>query len=190
MKIQLEELDLLARWPDFVLRDGYRAVRILVRIGAAPIGFVILRPVRYRLVAHHKLRRRIANLHSSAILKHLAHAGLLAGPESLQSFLPHAWPTTEISRGDVQNVRRFVERHILHPAGLPSPLREWVIRARHLPLPSTPPVTIAICTRDRADRLEAAIERLRNLDYPDFDILVVDNSADPVPTPRSSRSLA
>src|SRR5262249_57276571 len=44
-----------------------------------------------------------------------------------------------------------------------------------------PPVTIAICTRDHHPALEACMAQLAKLDYPNFDILIVDNSRDPVP---------
>jgi GT2 family glycosyltransferase len=43
--------------------------------------------------------------------------------------------------------------------------------ARHHPL-----VTVAVCTRDRADDLRLCLDALRALDYPALDILVVDNA--------------
>jgi GT2 family glycosyltransferase len=41
---------------------------------------------------------------------------------------------------------------------------------------STPPMTVAVCTRDRPEHLKAALENLAELDYPQFEVLVVDNN--------------
>jgi GT2 family glycosyltransferase len=41
----------------------------------------------------------------------------------------------------------------------------------------TPSVTVIVCTRDREDSLRAALRSLLAVDYPDFDVLVVDNAA-------------
>src|SRR5947207_15584300 len=38
VKFQLEELNLLKAWPQLMLRDGYYAMRVLVRIGTIPVG--------------------------------------------------------------------------------------------------------------------------------------------------------
>jgi glycosyltransferase involved in cell wall biosynthesis len=42
--------------------------------------------------------------------------------------------------------------------------------------PFYPPVTVIICTRNRASLLSGCLEALRLLDYPQFEILVVDNA--------------
>src|SRR5687768_1095812 len=126
MKIQLEQLDVLQPWPQFVLRDGYRTMCILVRLGQIPIGQVFTRPVRRRVVSHRRLRKRIAATLTWPLLKNLAREGLCAGPEALQSFLPLAWPAHSMSLTDGEITKRYVRDHILEPEGLPSPLREWV----------------------------------------------------------------
>jgi glycosyltransferase involved in cell wall biosynthesis len=41
---------------------------------------------------------------------------------------------------------------------------------------SLPSVTVAVCTRDRVSDLERCLESLQALDYPNIDILVVDNA--------------
>jgi GT2 family glycosyltransferase len=41
----------------------------------------------------------------------------------------------------------------------------------------TPPVTVVVSTRDREDSLRAALRSLLAVDYPDFDVIVVDNAA-------------
>ncbi len=181
MKIQLEQLDLLDAWPQFALQDGYRAIRLLVRVGAIPIGQVHFRPVRKRVVTHRRLRRQIARLHANQLLKHLAHTAVIAGPEALGWFMPLAWPDVDLSRADQQTIRRYVEQNILLPTGLPSPLRDWVLRSMAAAFPA-PRITVALCTRDREATLERTLQQLQQLDYPNFEILVIDNSADFVPT--------
>ncbi|MBT2533492.1 glycosyltransferase [Arthrobacter sp. ISL-48] len=42
---------------------------------------------------------------------------------------------------------------------------------------STPSITVIICTRDRTSLLREALEAILALDYPNFDILVIDNAA-------------
>ena len=190
MKIQIEQIDLLQPWPRLALKDGYRAVRILVRLGEIPIGQLMMRPVRKREISHRRLRRRIAKVHSGALLKAIAKQGLLAGPEALESFLPGAWPAHVMGRTDWSKTQKYVEERILLPSGIPSPTREWFEDTEHAqrswPAPS---VTVALCTRDREEILEECIRNLRQLDYPDFDILVVDNSSDPVPTREIAQRL-
>lgn len=48
-----------------------------------------------------------------------------------------------------------------------------------------PPVTVAVCTRDRAADLALCIEALCQLDYPNLDLLVVDNA----PTTTATKDL-
>ena len=42
---------------------------------------------------------------------------------------------------------------------------------------STPSVTVIVCTRDRSSLLRGALDAILRLDYPNFDVLVVDNAA-------------
>jgi glycosyltransferase involved in cell wall biosynthesis len=39
------------------------------------------------------------------------------------------------------------------------------------------PITVAVCTRDRPGSLKACLEALARLDYPDYEVLVVDNAS-------------
>ncbi|MCB5291387.1 glycosyltransferase [Arthrobacter sp. SO3] len=45
------------------------------------------------------------------------------------------------------------------------------------PKSSTPSITVIVCTRDRASLLRGALTAILHLDYPDFDVIVVDNGA-------------
>jgi len=52
-------------------------------------------------------------------------------------------------------------------------------------LAAAPPISVVLCTRDRADRLAPCLDRLRGQFYPDFEIVVVDNA----PTTNAVRRL-
>ena len=52
-------------------------------------------------------------------------------------------------------------------------------------LAAAPPISVVLCTRDRADRLTPCLDRLRGQFYPDFEIVVVDNA----PTTNAVRRL-
>jgi len=43
--------------------------------------------------------------------------------------------------------------------------------------PKREPISVIICTRDRAQYLDACLQRLQSLDYADFEIIVVDNAS-------------
>jgi GT2 family glycosyltransferase len=49
------------------------------------------------------------------------------------------------------------------------------VRARRRLLTSAPPVSVVVCTRDRADELTRCLDSLARLSYPDFEVVVVDN---------------
>ena len=42
---------------------------------------------------------------------------------------------------------------------------------------STPPITVIVCTRDRPSLLRGALGAILRLDYPNFDVVIVDNAA-------------
>lgn len=41
----------------------------------------------------------------------------------------------------------------------------------------TPPITVVVCTRDRPEQLRSALESVLRLDYPEFEVVVVDNAS-------------
>ncbi|MCS6813256.1 MAG: glycosyltransferase [Cyanobacteria bacterium] len=63
---------------------------------------------------------------------------------------------------------------------LPSPLETFWQKQSSYPL-----VTVAVCTRDRPDDMQLCLSALSKLDYPNLEILVVDNA----PTTDSTRNL-
>jgi glycosyltransferase involved in cell wall biosynthesis len=44
------------------------------------------------------------------------------------------------------------------------------------PLTEFPPISVVVCTRDRPDQLRHVLNSLRELEYPEFELLVVDNN--------------
>ncbi len=40
-----------------------------------------------------------------------------------------------------------------------------------------PPISVVVCTRDRAEALERCLTALKRLDYPDYEVVVVDNAS-------------
>ncbi len=152
MKIQIEQVDLLAPWPAIAMRDGYYAVRVLVRAGTVPIGDVFVRPVRTRAVTPRRLQRRIARKYAQRIIK------LLATEQ-----------TPELDG-------------LLVPEGAPQDVCEAFANGHGQQSWPTPGATVAVYTQGKEALLAACIFNLRQLDYPSFEILVVDSGNDPVPT--------
>lgn len=72
---------------------------------------------------------------------------------------------------DVETPQGVLERAVLDEALAELPAAS--VKARLFP---TPPITVIVCTRNRAPQLRGALEALCDLDYPDFDVLVVDNA--------------
>jgi glycosyltransferase involved in cell wall biosynthesis len=56
---------------------------------------------------------------------------------------------------------------------------ELVLRSGRLPEAAhLPPVTVVICTRNRSDQLERSLARVERLEYPEFEVIIVDNDPD------------
>lgn len=73
---------------------------------------------------------------------------------------------------DVPAPAGVLAREVLDAAASALPAAEPVP-----PVLSMPSITVVICTRDRASMLRSALNALLKLDYPDYDVLVVDNAA-------------
>ena len=65
----------------------------------------------------------------------------------------------------------------LPEAGLQADPAAWpYLRGRSQVLAESPFISIVLCTRDRADQLAACLGHLRRLEYPSFEVVVVDNA--------------
>jgi len=70
--------------------------------------------------------------------------------------------------------------------GLAADPEDWpFLRHRREVLAAAPFISIVVCTRDRADRLEACLRHLDRQEYPRFEVVVVDNA----PTGDAVRNL-
>lgn len=87
-----------------------------------------------------------------------------------------------LSKNILNQHGRGILRHLLSDRLATAPLSRTglsdVLNARHPPHSSgsSPIVTVAVCTRDRAIDLAQCLDSLKRLDYPALDILVVDNA--------------
>lgn len=79
---------------------------------------------------------------------------------------PLGFVTLDVTDGTVDADRLRTAAAAL-PQPAPSPA---------LPSPA-PAITVVICTRDRVSMLQAALDSVRAVDYPDVEIIVVDNAA-------------
>jgi glycosyltransferase involved in cell wall biosynthesis len=150
---QIENLNLLEPWPLLSLKDGYHTICLRVWLGSVPVGEVLLRPRRGRMIPHARIARQIKRHCLDTILQTIAR----------------------------QDLNLDTSANLLDPTGLARPLRQRILEAQNQITWDLPPVTIALCTRDHQAALEATVTHLQRLDYPIFDILIVDNSRDPVP---------
>jgi GT2 family glycosyltransferase len=77
---------------------------------------------------------------------------------------PRGFIELEMSDGTVDAASAIAQ--IAELAPVPARQPDW----------SQPPITVAVCTRDRPDHLRDALQGLADLDYSQFELLVVDNN--------------
>jgi glycosyltransferase involved in cell wall biosynthesis len=64
----------------------------------------------------------------------------------------------------------------LREGGLRLPWPPSYLVGRATTLRNAPPASVIICTRDRAERLDSCLAEVLRQDYPDFEVIVVDNA--------------
>ncbi len=56
-------------------------------------------------------------------------------------------------------------------------MNQWAINVcSPIPAPNDPPITVVVCTRDRTQPLRHCLAALQTLDYPHYEVVVVDNA--------------
>ncbi len=104
-----------------------------------------------------------------------------------ESHEPRGFVVVPVTSGTVrpEDVRAAARRHNLpvvdaegdgapgHAANVPASGRSPSLDAE---IDATPGITVAICTRDRPAELSRCLDTLRGLDYPSFEVLVIDNA--------------
>ena len=71
----------------------------------------------------------------------------------------------------------------LRESGLRLPWPPAYLLGRAATLRNAPPASVIICTRDRAERLDGCLTAVLRQDYPDFEVIVVDNAPSPTRWP-------
>jgi glycosyltransferase involved in cell wall biosynthesis len=64
----------------------------------------------------------------------------------------------------------------LRESGLRLPWPSSYLLGRATTLRNAPPASVIICTRDRVERLDSCLTAVHRQDYPDFEVIVVDNA--------------
>ncbi len=110
------------------------------------------------------------------------------GMLDIDAFAPDSGGWVELVPRHAEGYRhaRVLLRHRFRPITfVDAPIVDGRVRVR---LPATrahaepeaaelPPISVVVCTRDRADALADALVSILLLDYPDFEVVVVDNAA-------------
>lgn len=120
---------------------------------------------------------RVATLDLSGGLAGIAGGGEVRGTRLLvrRGAQPLGWITIEREGGEVRarDVRDALARPLAAAVG-----RERVHAWLGAPaLPAPPPVSVVVCSRDRADSLGRCLRALAALDYPAWELVVIDNAS-------------
>jgi glycosyltransferase involved in cell wall biosynthesis len=73
--------------------------------------------------------------------------------------------------------RAAVDAALREPAWIATLARRRLLAAHAAPRYDCPPISVVVCTRDRAESLRHCLASLRALDYPAYEIIVVDNAS-------------
>ncbi|SHV61085.1 glycosyl transferase family protein [Mycobacteroides abscessus subsp. abscessus] len=76
-----------------------------------------------------------------------------------------------------------IDDGVLDAADLAAAMEQLAAPPERLAATELPAVTVAVCTRDRPDLLHEVLVSLSDLDYPEYEILVVDNNPTSLITP-------
>lgn len=150
--IEIGQVDLAKGIRPLRTVPGAAGLRLLVRIGPRMLGEVVLRPDGNGVVAADSIAAAIA----TRLAQDLMHAGIAgwladAGRPSGEA----GWEKP------ARAVRAGLDRLLTGPDVVEEPL---------------PSITVAVCTRDRPEDLARCLEAISKLDYPDYEVVVVDNA--------------
>jgi O-antigen biosynthesis protein len=164
----------------------YQRVQALIRLQGVPLGYITA-PIVNQCCDAKTLEQLILEYHSSKILQQLLANGLLANgnlaslslnPDRHSITMRPLRPTERLFFTFTDEVTPQPAEPALKLKNHPHSLRLedlW-----NLPVLRTddtlPLVTVAVCTRDRPSDLVLCLESLLRLDYPNLDLLVVDNA--------------
>lgn len=153
--IEVRQIDLARGIAPITLREGTTMLRLRVRIHERQLGELVLRADEQGVVD--------AEAISAGILMRLLPALLRAGIIGWLELPPERRRASPWGENPTAAIR----------SGLDAILATGWECPRDTELPS---ITVAVCTRDRAPDLARCLEAISRLDYPNFDVVVVDNA--------------
>lgn len=106
--------------------------------------------------------------------------GSLGGCRELRLQDAHGYRRARLLVRDGAAVRGFVDLETADGTLSRTRLEEAAAALPRVPASvstTTPPISVVVCTRDRPELLRKALHAILRLDYPDFDVIVVDNAA-------------
>ncbi len=95
------------------------------------------------------------------------------------------WESLAAEINDHQRIDAMPTLHTLDVAGVPSPARPPCIAERDSATAGDPLISVIIATRDRTDSLASCLRAFDDVEYPNYEIVVVDNA----PSTESTREL-
>jgi len=161
--VKVVDIELSNPITDLAGLDRYLTVQALVRLNGVPIGYTKAPLAAGRCDAA-TLAHLIVKNHSRMLVSELWRNALLAGPSK--------------SGMQLKDLVSQVARRSLD---------EGSVSLDHSgPLPL---VTVAVCSRDRTEELAQCLEAIERLDYPNLDLLIVDNAPANDATERMAKSM-
>lgn len=151
--VELTEVEICGTLPALVPSPSgqSRSVWVLVRLATEPLGYLELN-IDDTGMASAELGRRILDHFGGQVDERLIAAGLPVASE-------------------LATEGRFATKgRGLDPASMPH------VQTREKVLASAPLFSVVISTRDRAPQLAGCLKKLAGQDYPDFEVIVVDNA--------------
>ncbi|NWJ47930.1 MAG: glycosyltransferase [Chloroflexi bacterium] len=145
--------------------QGSEAVWLLVTLHGLPVGDVKFSNIIPRLEPDFLVEKIVTELGWN-ILLHLLEDSLLAQSGYSAHFIP------EVTAGEKPERERLVSllANLQTQEGIEPPCIAWR-RSK-----ATWSVTVGVCTRNGAAQLGTCLDALEKVDYPNFEILVIDNA--------------
>lgn len=102
-----------------------------------------------------------------------------SGPDAIALESGEPFGRARLLVRDRGSIRGYITLPVASGTLDPRAVRDAVASLPHVSPASRPaptPVSVVVCTRDRADLLREALEAIRAIDYPAFEVVVVDNA--------------
>jgi glycosyltransferase involved in cell wall biosynthesis len=161
--VKVVETDLSEPTSGIAVDGRYRAAQVLVRWHGEPMAVAVV-PLR----AGRATAAQVAAALWPAVKEQVASRYAAASRPARVPAM--AGPAVPASPGGTAGPDLLATR------GLRLPWPPSYLTGRAAALRNAPAATVIVCTRDRAERLSACLTAVLALDYPDFDVLVVDNA--------------